>query len=69
MNEDPGTSKQDGLCEATPEIGPTPQPSLREQLRQLPHDLARSLMIDRCIATAIGKLRDRGCKKPIFGGL
>lgn len=56
MSENPGTSEQDGVCEATPETENPPQLSLAERLRRLPDDVARSLLIDKLIITAMTKL-------------
>ncbi len=66
MEPDPGKSEQEGTSQATPETAP--QPGMLERLRQLPNDLARSKLIDECIATAEAKLKSLGCQ-PIFGGL
>jgi hypothetical protein len=56
MSANPGTSEQDGVCEATPETEKPPQLSLAERLRRLPNDVARSLFIDKLIDTATAKL-------------
>ena len=65
MSENPGTSEQDGVCEATPEIESTPRLSLIERLRRQPNDTARSKLIDELIGKALAGLK--GCQPKLSG--